>query len=93
MHDEAMRMIRAKRGLMLRIANGLKISPSAVVSWKRVPPLRVLRVEELSAIPRHVLRPDLYPPPKGKPNGMDRRARRTTQKAVARRSKRFTDRG
>jgi hypothetical protein len=31
---------------------------------ERLPPRRVLAVEELTGIPRHVLRPDIYPPSK-----------------------------
>jgi DNA-binding transcriptional regulator YdaS (Cro superfamily) len=33
----------------------------AVLKWRRVPPLRVHAVEELTGIPRGELRPDLYP--------------------------------
>lgn len=37
------------------------VTPQAVSQWKEVPPLRVLAVENVSGVPRHELRPDLYP--------------------------------
>jgi DNA-binding transcriptional regulator YdaS (Cro superfamily) len=43
------------------LADPLDISVQAISQWKQVPPLRVLAVERISGIPRHVLRPDLYP--------------------------------
>jgi DNA-binding transcriptional regulator YdaS (Cro superfamily) len=33
-----------------------------VLKWQRVPPVRVLAVEELIDISREVLRADIYPP-------------------------------
>lgn len=50
-----------ERGLRLRIARSLRITHSAVSQWRRVPATRVLDVERVSGISRHVLRPDLYP--------------------------------
>jgi DNA-binding transcriptional regulator YdaS (Cro superfamily) len=44
-----------------RIANELEISRAAVSQWKMVPANRVLKVAELTGIPRGKLRPDLYP--------------------------------
>lgn len=41
----------------------LGISHQAIGQWDEVPPLRVLEVERLTGVPRHKLRPDLYPPP------------------------------
>jgi DNA-binding transcriptional regulator YdaS (Cro superfamily) len=41
----------------------LGISSAAVSQWEQVPPLRVLDVERITGVPRHELRPDLYPPP------------------------------
>jgi hypothetical protein len=34
-----------------------------VWNWQRVPADHVLTVEQLLDIPRHLIRPDLYPPP------------------------------
>lgn len=50
------------------LALALGISKQAVHAWwKRaqpaVPPQRVLDVERVLGIPRHVLRPDIYPKP------------------------------
>lgn len=47
---------------LARLING--ISSQAVTMWDVVPAERVLRVEEVTGISRHELRPDLYPPPK-----------------------------
>ena len=56
--------------LALRVAGGItplskiaETSPQAVYKWPRIPVSRVLRIEEGTGIPRHVLRPDIYPPP------------------------------
>ena len=43
------------------LAKRLGIKPQAVSQWDEVPPLRVLAVEKISGVPRHELRPDLYP--------------------------------
>lgn len=52
-----------RRGLRVAIARDLKITHGAISQWKRVPAERVLDVERITSIPRHELRPDLYPPP------------------------------
>jgi DNA-binding transcriptional regulator YdaS (Cro superfamily) len=39
------------------------ITRQAVSQWRRVPAERVLDVERASGVPRHELRPDLYPAP------------------------------
>ena len=43
------------------LAAKLRISKQAVFQWKRVPVDRVLEIERLTGIPRHVLRSDIYP--------------------------------
>lgn len=50
-----------RRGLKVRIATELGITHSAVSQWRRVPADRVLEVERITGIPRHELRPDIYP--------------------------------
>ena len=49
------------RGARLRIARELGITHGAVYQWRRIPAERVLEVERITGVPRHVLRPDLYP--------------------------------
>lgn len=44
-----------------RIAEQLGITAGAVSQWDRVPVPRVLEIERITGIPRHVLRPDIYP--------------------------------
>lgn len=45
------------------LARRLGITPQALSQWDRVPPLRVLEVERITGVPRHELRPDIYPIP------------------------------
>lgn len=49
------------------LAAGLRIRAQAISQWERVPYRRVLDVERLSGVPRHVQRPDIYPPPVNEP--------------------------
>ena len=44
-----------------QLATPLGITVQAVGQWDEVPPLRVIAVERASGVPRHELRPDLYP--------------------------------
>jgi DNA-binding transcriptional regulator YdaS (Cro superfamily) len=53
-------------GSKSRFARALGITPQSVQKWTRVPPYRVLVVEKATGIPRHRIRPDLYPPPPGR---------------------------
>jgi DNA-binding transcriptional regulator YdaS (Cro superfamily) len=55
---------RAKKALgpAARLAEALGITEQALSQWREVPPLRVLDVERATGVPRHELRPDLYPP-------------------------------
>jgi DNA-binding transcriptional regulator YdaS (Cro superfamily) len=50
----------ADRKLIRRIAEGLGLTTQAVYAWDRVPAEKVVRVEEITGIPREELRPDLY---------------------------------
>jgi DNA-binding transcriptional regulator YdaS (Cro superfamily) len=61
--DPVLDMVRNVRGTAPRIAAACGVIRSAVWNWKRVPAQHVLTVEELLEIPRHRIRPDIYPPP------------------------------
>lgn len=52
-----------QRGIISDIARACRITPGAVSQWSRVPAERVLDVERVTGVPRHELRPDLYPAP------------------------------
>lgn len=56
------RAIKAAGGLA-GLAGPLGVTVQAISQWDEVPPLRVLAVEQVSGVPRHELRPDLYPAP------------------------------
>jgi DNA-binding transcriptional regulator YdaS (Cro superfamily) len=56
-------LLKSTRGLTAReLAKQLGVTPQAVSQWRRVPAERVIDVERLTEIPRHTLRPDIYPP-------------------------------
>jgi DNA-binding transcriptional regulator YdaS (Cro superfamily) len=52
-------------GVRIRIARELGVTRSAVYQWTRVPVDRVLEVERITGVSRHVLRPDIYPVSEG----------------------------
>ncbi|MGJ4954601.1 transcriptional regulator [Bradyrhizobium sp. HKCCYLRH2015] len=58
---EAKRAAKGNTGLS-RALNS-EITPQAVAQWKQVPAARVLMVERATGVPRHLLRPDIYPAP------------------------------
>jgi DNA-binding transcriptional regulator YdaS (Cro superfamily) len=43
------------------LARALGISPEAVMQWRQVPALRVIKVAQVTGVPKEALRPDLYP--------------------------------
>lgn len=59
--EEAKRAVRGNTGLSRALND--EITPQAVAQWKQVPAERVLKVERVTGVPRHRLRPDLYPAP------------------------------
>jgi pyruvate kinase len=61
--NPVLRMVRDVRGTATRIADACSINREAVWNWHQVPPKHVLTIEQLLDIPRHRIRPDLYPPP------------------------------
>lgn len=51
----------AKAGGQSALAAAIGVHRQAIDRWKEVPPKYVHAVETATRIPRHVLRPDLYP--------------------------------
>ena len=54
--DAAIKAAGGRRSL----ANALGISYEAVRLWKEIPVKRIAKVSELTGIPRHELRPDIF---------------------------------
>ncbi|MFC6790617.1 transcriptional regulator [Methylobacterium komagatae] len=67
MSEAALKIAIEKAGGHAKLGRALGISGAAISQWTQCPPLRVLAVEELTGVPRHELRPDLYPPVPAKP--------------------------
>jgi hypothetical protein len=63
-NDLVLHMVQTVRGTAPRIAEVCGINREAVWQWQQVPAKHVLNVEELLDIPRHLIRPDIYPPPR-----------------------------
>ena len=59
---EAKRAVKGSTGLSRAL--GGEITPQAIGQWRHVPAERVLQVERVTGVPRHRLRPDLYPDPR-----------------------------
>ena len=53
-----------KAGGPAAVGRAFGITSQAVTQWQRVPPERVLEVERLSGVSRHLLRPDVFGPEK-----------------------------
>nr|USU32958.1 helix-turn-helix domain-containing protein [Methylobacterium sp. OTU13CASTA1] len=62
MSDAALTIAIRKAGGPKALGEAIGISSQAISQWAECPPRRVLAVEAASGVPRHVLRPDLYPP-------------------------------
>ena len=61
-----MRQIIKELGGFRKAAEALNIPRTSLHRWvksKSIPPHRVLAVERITGVPRHELRPDIYPPP------------------------------
>jgi DNA-binding transcriptional regulator YdaS (Cro superfamily) len=55
--------LNAERGRRKLLADALKIYASALSQWNQVPATRATEVAELTGIPLHELRPDVFPVP------------------------------
>lgn len=60
---KAKEAMNGSTGLSRALGGEGVISPQAISQWKRVPAERVLQVERVTGVPRHELRPDIYPDP------------------------------
>lgn len=58
--SDILKRVIAKAGGGSALADALGIRPPAVANWTQVPAKRVLKVEELTGISRHELRPDVF---------------------------------
>lgn len=59
--NRAKEAVKGTSALAKALAN--EITPQAISQWKQVPAGRCLDVERITGIPRHELRPDIYPTP------------------------------
>ena len=50
------------------LARALGITPQSIIKWKQIPGDRVLKIEELTRISRHELRPDIFGEKVAKPS-------------------------
>jgi len=64
MSDPIIAIIRETPGLSALIAKRLRITAKAVRLWRQVPPKRARTVAKLLKMHPHVVRPDIYPPPR-----------------------------
>ena len=65
MHSIDIKKIANQPGVggIVALSKKLGMSRGAVSQWKRVPAERVLSVEHITGVPRHEIRPDIYPMP------------------------------
>jgi DNA-binding transcriptional regulator YdaS (Cro superfamily) len=59
-HDQTLATIFQRAGSASELARRLGISPAAVLQWDKVPANRVLVVEQVTGISRHMQRPDIF---------------------------------
>ena len=61
MEEKALEAAIKAAGGAAVIARDLDISTQAISQWKQAPVNRVLDIERISGVSRHILRPDIYP--------------------------------
>ncbi len=56
-------LVKARGLKLIDLSRGLGVDKATVTRWaqKRIPAERVVEIERVTGIPRHDLRPDLYP--------------------------------
>ena len=70
MSDRSKALIKALNVVKpIDLAKTLQVTPQAISQWVRVPVMHVLKIEQLTGVPRHELRPDVYPPPNSPAGG------------------------
>lgn len=57
----AVQTAKTRAGGGQALASALGLTRQAIYQWDKIPPQYVLRVEEVTGVPRSTLRPDLYP--------------------------------
>lgn len=57
------KLVKARGLKLIDLSRGLGVDKATVTRWaqKRIPAERVVEIERITGIPRHDLRPDLYP--------------------------------
>lgn len=55
--------LNAERGRRQKLADALDIYASALSQWNQVPATRATEVSDITGIPLHQLRPDVFPVP------------------------------
>lgn len=50
-------------GSAAALARELHVTRSAICQWPKIPAERVVEIEQITGVPRHLLRPDLHLPP------------------------------
>lgn len=62
--DRAKQIAGGNTGLAVRLNEILpaaeRLTPQAISQWKSVPPKRVLAISQVTGIPAHELRPDIF---------------------------------
>ena len=64
LRPKIIRDVMQAAGSGARLATHLGVSRQCVYMWTRIPVEHVLRIENLTGIPRYRMRPDVYPRPR-----------------------------
>ena len=60
LNDNGLKTAIETVGGVRALASLIGLSPHTIYRWRRVPAERIVRIEEVTDVPRDVLRPDLY---------------------------------